>query len=1236
MCPYPGLAPFGEQDARWFHGRAHAVEAVCARLEARTGTATGPLVVIGPSGSGKSSLLAAGVLPALAAGRLARTGSRDWAHATLTPTASPALALAAAAGLDPEEARSAAADWLGDAERCAREFTARAGSTGPTAPGGLVVVVDQLEELFTLGADYPERQWFIDVLDLLSRPAAGRPRVLVLLAVRADFFSACTDHRQLRTALRADPVLLDPMTTDELAEAIRRPAADVGLAVEDGLVDVILAELDGAAAPRDPNSTWNTAARTSRLPLLAHALWATWFARDGDVLTIGGYRRTGGITGAIRDTADAHYLGLSPKARDIARLVFRQLVIVRMDADDARRRMRYQDLLDVLPDPEAGAEVIELFTNARLLTQDQDHVVLTHEALMRAWPTLRQWIEDDRAGALVRQDLEESAAAWAREGRERAALLRGTRLEAADTWSTAHPNELSPGALAYLNTARRQERRARTLRHAAVAVITALAVLASTAAVVAIRQDAGARAAAARALSERNRAVEAQLAAETLQYAATDTAQSSRLALTAYRLFPTAQSASRLLSTQNTPTSTRARAPGARDSVKTVAYSPDGRTMAAGNLTEPTVRLWDVTDPGRAVQLGEPLPEDPGVDSIRSVAFSPDGRTLAVGGHSGDHTRDGITGEGVLDLWDVSNAAHPHALGTVQQLPWGAVESVAFSPDGRVLAAADSGGQVRLWNLTGPGRPEPIGTPLSGPEHPVRSVAFGPDGRVLAAADSGGQVRLWNVADPGRPAPVGVPLAGPESAATTVAFSPDGRTLAIGGTDAAVRLWDVTEPGRAAQIGAPLTGPANAVLSVAFSRDGRTLAAASADHAVYRWNVAAPKRALPLGQPLAGPGGAVLSLAFSPDGHTLAAGNIDGAVDLWHLPPTLLAGAGGNVNAAAFSPDGRLLAVGSQSGTVNLWSLAERERPAPHGKPLTGTTAAVDSLAFSPDGRLLAAGDGDGTVHLWDMSDEAGPTAIGTPLSNPGGRAMSLAFTPDGHTLAVAANGTSLTGVSLWNLSDPRKPISSGGITTDGTRSVFTVAFASDGHTLATGGDSSSSQIGLWRVRDSESVRLGQPLQQPAGSALWATFSPDGRTLAVGSSQGVVTLWNTADPDHPVPLASPLTTTGPVWAVAFSPDGRTLAATLHAATGALVRWDISDRTRPTPIGDPLTTSTGPLTVTAFSPDGRTLAATTDGGAVGLWSLDAEQVAAQVCATSGPLDDQQWAHLVASLPYTSTC
>ncbi|WP_449479886.1 nSTAND1 domain-containing NTPase [Streptomyces avidinii] len=1090
VCPYPGLAPFGEHDARWFHGRAHAVEAVCARLEARIGTGGGPLVVIGPSGAGKSSLLAAGVLPALAAGRLARAGSRDWARVVLTPTASPSLALAVAAGLDPDEARPTSAAWLADTGRCAREFTERATSAGPAPAPGLVVVVDQMEELFTLGADHPERQWFVDVLDLLSRPAADGPGVLVLLAVRADFFAACTDHRQLRTALRADPVLLDPMTADELREAIRRPAADVGLAIEDGLVEVMLAELDGAADPHDPNGAWSTAARASRLPLLAHALWATWFAREGNLLTIAAYRRTGGITGAIAATAEARYLGLSPRARNTARLVFRQLVIVRLDADDARRRVSHRDLLDRLPDAEVGAEVVEVFTRARLLTRDQAYVALTHEALMRAWPTLRQWIEDDRAGALVRQDLEESAAAWERGGRERAALLRGSRLEGAAEWSAAHPEELSPTATAYLNAARGHDRRSRTVRRAAVAAITAFAVLASAAAVVAVRQDANARTAAARARTDRDRAVEAQLAAETLQYAATDSTLSARLALTAYRLFPNPQSASRLLSTQNTPTSVKARVPGASGTVRTVAYSPDGRTLATGLLTGSTVLLWDVTDPARPTPLGQPVVEDPAVDSIRSVAFSPDGRTLAVGGHSGDHTRNGIVGSGVLHLWDVSSAAHPRSLGMVEQLAWGAVESVVFSPDGRVLAAADSDGGVRLWNLTGPGRATPVGAPLSGPDHPVRSVVFSPDGRVLAAADSGGGVRLWNVADPARPAQIGAPLTGSADEATSVAFSPDGHTLAVGSGDNTVRLWDVADPGKPAQLGTPLTGPANAVTAVAFSRDGRTLAGASADHAVYRWNVAAPRRALPLGRPLTSSGGAVYSLAFSPDGHTLAAGTVDATIDLWNLPPTVLDGAGGDTNAVAFSPDGRLLATGNQNGTVSLWSLADRERPAPHGGPLTGPASAVDSLAFSPDGHLLAAGDGGGTVRLWDMSDPAGPTAIGTPLTSTGGVVFSLAFSPDGHTLAVAVDGSSLGGVGLWNLSDPRKPYSLGDITPDGSRNVFTVAFAADGQTLATGGDGSSSQIGLWRVRAAESVRLGQPLQQPAGSALGRPSAP--------------------------------------------------------------------------------------------------------------------------------------------------
>ncbi|CAL9286104.1 nSTAND1 domain-containing NTPase [Streptomyces sp. SudanB182_2057] len=1232
LCPYPGLAPFGAPHKQWFYGRERMVHLVCERMDARMREG-GPLVLIGPSGAGKSSLLAAGVLPALDDGRLPVAGSSTWPRLLLTPTASPALALASAAGLDAATARRTAPAWRADPARCLAELREITGagdpapigesSTGESPSAGLVVVVDQFEEIFTACGDETERQWLIDVLDRLARPTGG---AVVVLGVRADFYAACTAHPQLRAALRAGPVLLEPMTEDELKDAIRRPAHNVGLDVEDGLVEVLLADL-GAVGGTVGRST------TGRLPLLAHALRATWQQRHGHTLTVDGYRVTGGIQGAIATTANRLYDTLPPPCQEAARWVFLRLVIVGRDADDSRRRVPYGELLRHAPDREAAVTVLDDFTRGRLLTRDQDTVVMTHEVLIRAWPRLRDWIEHDRGGNLVRQDLEEAAALWEQADREAAALYRGNRLEAALAWAETHGPELSDAARAFLAAARRHQRRGQRLRRAAIATITALAVTASSAAVFAFRQE-------SEALKARDQAINAAVTSTSVQLASTDPSLSAQLALTAYRMDSTPEAASRLITTENTPLATRL--PGPRGSVSTVAYSPDGHMVAAGNLRQNLVRLWDVSDPGRPVALGRPVPVDRSVNSIRSLAFSPDGRVLAVGGRTSDNG-DGGSG-GFVELWSLTSPSHPVLLGRPEDPAIqgfdaaSAIEALEFSPDGRTLAAGWHAGLVSLWNVTSPDDARPAGAPLSldCPDVYSRHIAFSPDGRTLAAAcdDDAGTIRLWDTTAPARPGRGRALKAG--NPVSALAFSPDGHTLAAGASrPGAVHLWKVADPGHATPLGKPLEGPAQPVTSVSFSPDGHILAAGSADRAVYLWNVTHSKTIGPLGRPLTGPGDGVTDVVFSPDSRTLAAGNYDGNVQLWNLPPTTLIGGGGNVASVAFSPDGRTLAAGNQNNTVSLWNTADPNHPAPRGDPLTGPDDPVDAVAFSPDGRTLAAGDGGGTVTLWNTADPSHPVRLSETLTGADGTIFALAFSPDGRTLAAAGDDPDHGTITLWDVSDPAHPGTRSGISNSATSSVMSLAFSRDGTMLAAGGDASNGEVGLWRT---DGARIGQPIDQPTGTHTWVAFSPDGRTLATGNSRGTVTLWNATDPHHLTRRGSPLTVPGgSLWSVAFSPDGRTLAAAGDTESGTIHLWDVTDPDHPTAIGLPLTVETGFVAVLAFSPDGHTLAATTDDGVATLWDLDVESAISRICAgSSGALGRQQWSRYVPQLSYDPPC
>jgi WD40 repeat protein len=1210
-CPYLGLLPFDQAHAGVFCGRQQLTAELVAKLARRL---AGPAMVVvsGASGAGKSSLLQAGLLPALAAG-LQLEGSQSWPRIVMTPTADPLAELAARlAALGGGDATAIRGELAAHPERAylvigqALAGTIPPGGAMPPAagrPGRLVLVVDQFEEVFTLGpgrGDAGQQAFIAALCAAATQPAGpgGEPAALVVIAVRGDFWARCAAHAGLARMMQDGLFVVGPMTAEELRQAITGPAAAAGLQVDADLADTILADL--RAAGHDTAE--------GILPLLSQAMMLTWGQRDGNRLTVRGYHQTGGVARCVEFGAEAVYQALPAAGQHLAREIFHSLVLAGPDGQLARRPAPRADLgADGRGTSRRAADnVLEAFAGSRLLVLDGDTVQIAHDVLLRAWPRLRGWLDREQASWILYTQLQEDAARWAEHGRDASFLYRGAQLaavqQATARWAAepARYPALTQDQSGFLTASQRAATRSTRRRQLLAVSLVVLLIVSVSGAVLAGLADKTATRQRSLATQQRDLALASQLAAQSEALDATDPVTAAKLAAAAAHFDLTPQVRDSLLDVVTQPE--RADIP-VGDGLM-IAISPNGKLLAVP--LGKSIEIWDIATQH---QVTRPLPAGAGIGAL---AFSPDGQILA----SADDN-------GTAQMWNTATGRKVGAPLRTGNGPNGQVASaLAFTPGGPVLAATDivssSSSTVRFWNVA---TRHQIGVPVntSGVVNTLTELTLSADGALLGVAELKG-AQVWDVATGAEVSALPSVLGPPNE----VVFSPRGNLLATVNPAGAI-LWR-TATGQPAGPAIDLNG-GGMLEPAAFSADGTLLATGGVGGTVQLWDTADHQQVgvLPTGS------NQVLAMAFSPAAALLATTDGSGQVQLWDTAtwrqigtPLVISHQLGTSVGVAISPDIRTVAI-AENGAVELWDIHSHRHIATLSPPGPVNRSALETaVAFSPDGKILAVGNGNGTVQLWDV---AARRRIGQLLrfgapSIP----VQLAFSPDGKILA----GIMSSGVQLVDVSTGRPdgaPIGKG--------MIGSLAFSQGGKTLAM---TTANAAQLWDVsthREIGAFQLPVPSNPDVATPTLGVvaFSRDGGILA-NTGYGTVQLWNVTTHRQigtALNVGSPDETPS---ALAFSPSGDYLAVAVGSGVSV---WDLRTNQQ---IGQSLSSTSGSSFSPAglvFSPDGTSLVGVSLPD-FRLWDIATPKnlVAAACSIAGGPLTQNEWNHYISAEPYQDIC
>jgi WD40 repeat protein len=1230
LCPYVGLEAF--RDPTFFFGREADIKALIAQLH------EAPLVIVaGASGSGKSSLVIGGVLPALVAAA-AQDGPEGLRIIAPFVPGTAALEYLAEAVLQGQAEQAAGVSVEAAALR--RDPGHLHALVGGARARPVLITIDQFEEVFTLSAPAERAALVANLTRLLEAPEGHR----VILTVREEFKNRITELMPLSPFFDGAWFSMRPMGYDALRAAVEKPASRQNLQFQSGIVDDLVKKVLGQPAA---------------LPLLQFALRSLWNARDRNRITWEVYRKVGDPLNALQDSAERFYGSLAPQTQDEARRILLELV-------------RVDELLEAYRQPVAKGRLLQAgkanTEDVLRLLADHDYVRITpgtgsadalvevkHEALVRNWPRLVGWIDEKRVQVRQRLAVTQAAHRWAEGGKPEQGLLTGWQLLAAETQPDLSEleKEFVQASAAAIDRAQQAALRRRT--RAATAVATA-AFLALAAAIFVLfvligqnntitKRDAEIQAQSDE-INQQNLEIKEQNAkiiqqndelkeqAKKIEQQAEERAQLDERRMRALRLQPQnyvndqrdlalllsieairrapgqPELVRNLLSIMTTNIELKSIFPGHVGKVSEVKVSPDKKMIASASYDEVRGEGTIVVRDQRGNMRYAPLKGHHGL--ITGLAFSPDGKILASASH--DKT---------VILWDVTTGEKVD--GPLSDD--GAILDVAINKDGTTLASAREDGLVTLWNLKNLKSPKTVldGGPSRRKQRSVW-LAFSPTDRALLASAGSDEnenwsIVLWNTMTRKQaPNPIIV-----KTAVFSMAFSHDGKTIASGNLDGSVKTWDVATraprpPGKYLdRPGEDKDGQLNrGVYGIAFSPDDRRLASVSLDRSVYvhylNQRDREPRRLNGYIKPLR-------SVDFV-DNDTLATGTDNGMVVIWDLGNNYpfeypVVSADTKATSAHFADDGKTLISHWRN---QLQFIPIRRTSTPQGVTARGQPEIRLNL-LAPNGEYLVTIGTDNSIALWDVAKRS---QIGMPVVPPRkGYILAAAFSADSRTLAVSRRKIEDDDKGeIWLVDVPggtHKVLATG---SDGL--VFAMAFSPMGNLLAASEEGSAS---IWNLDTLKPQSFGL---LPSGDEtfLSLTFSTDGKLLAAGGTDGAIQLWDVETNSGTLLEAH----RGPVSALAFSPDGKQLAS--GGWDKSIFLWDIKTHQVLTA---PIVKHQQAISRIAFTPDGHWMASSADSGELAVWELNTSTLFYRACQVAGRnLTQEEWSRSFGVEDFHITC